>query len=74
MKMSILVSYLNSSGPANVNDDGKYGLGAEGMIVVDSINVSHNCVTCHSDARTRCKEQDHVLVTTMYFLGKSLPI
>ena len=37
--MSMLVSYLNSSGPAKVNDFGRYGGGAEGIIVVASSNV-----------------------------------
>ena len=41
----MLVSYLNSSGPAKVNDVGRYGGGEEGIIVVASSNVfSQLCI------------------------------
>jgi hypothetical protein len=39
VKISMLVSYLNSSGPAKVNDVGLYGYVAGGIIVVASSSV-----------------------------------
>ena len=63
----MLVSNLNSSGPANANDFGLYGYGAEGIISVASIKVFSNYVSYHSDVYTHYIKQVRVLITTSIF-------